>query len=68
MDRSLYQTGSPLKEKAIIDYAVISHFHDDHFGSWYPSAPLSADGKYALTGITGVASQDSGILFGYPGL
>src|ERR1700755_2777160 len=22
---------SPLKEKAIIDYAVISHFHDDHF-------------------------------------
>jgi len=47
---------SPLKEKAVIDYAVISHFHDDHFGSWYSSAPSSADGKFALTGITGVSS------------
>ncbi len=45
---------SPLKEKAVIDYAVISHFHDDHFGSWYAGAPLSAGKQYALTGITGV--------------
>lgn len=37
-----------------IDYAVISHFHDDHFGSWYPAAPLAADGRFARTGITGV--------------
>lgn len=37
-----------------IDYAVISHFHDDHFGSWYPEAPRSSDGRFALTGITGV--------------
>lgn len=46
---------TPLKEKAVIDYGVISHFHDDHFGAWYPGIPLSADKKYALTGITGVA-------------
>jgi len=45
---------SPLKEKAVIDYAVISHFHDDHFGSWYAGAPLSEDKQYSLTGITGV--------------
>lgn len=45
---------SPFKEKVGIDYAVISHFHDDHFGSWYAGAPLSSGGKYALTGITGV--------------
>ncbi|WP_018612527.1 hypothetical protein [Segetibacter koreensis] len=45
---------SPLKEKAVIDYAVISHFHDDHFGSWYVGAPLSETRKYVLTGITGV--------------
>lgn len=45
---------SPLKEKAVIEYAVISHFHDDHFGSWYAGAPLSADKQYSLTGITGV--------------
>jgi beta-lactamase superfamily II metal-dependent hydrolase len=46
---------APRNKKTEIDYAVISHFHDDHFGSWYPSAPLSTDGKFALTGITGVA-------------
>jgi beta-lactamase superfamily II metal-dependent hydrolase len=45
---------APSGGKPGIDYAVISHFHDDHFGSWYPSAPLSADGKFALTGIAGV--------------
>lgn len=45
---------SPLKEKAVIDYAAISHFHDDHFGGWYPGARRSATGKYDLTGITGV--------------
>lgn len=45
------------KAPVAIDYAIISHFHDDHFGSWYPSAPLSADGKYALTGITGVGDK-----------
>lgn len=45
---------APLKEKTIIDFAAISHFHDDHFGSWYPGATLSASGKYYLTGITGV--------------
>ncbi|HEY4112124.1 hypothetical protein [Puia sp.] len=45
---------APDQAKNGIDYAVISHFHDDHFGSWYPGAPLSADGKFALTGITGV--------------
>ena len=45
---------APSGAGAGIDYAVISHFHDDHFGSWYPSAPLSADGKFALTGIPGV--------------
>jgi len=37
-----------------IDYAVISHFHEDHFGSWYPGAPLSADRQFVRTGITGV--------------
>jgi len=45
---------APAPQATAIDYAVISHFHDDHFGSWYPNAPLSADKKFALTGITGV--------------
>ncbi|MGC4036862.1 MAG: hypothetical protein QM764_12965 [Chitinophagaceae bacterium] len=37
-----------------LDYAAISHFHDDHFGSWYPKAPVSKNGPYVLTGISGV--------------
>jgi len=45
----------PLKEKTAIDYAVISHFHDDHFGGWYPGAPQSKNGAFTLSGITGVA-------------
>ena len=48
------QQVAPPANKAGIDYAVISHFHDDHFGCWYPSAPLSKNKQYALTGITGV--------------
>ena len=47
---------APMKQNTVVDYAVISHFHDDHFGSWYPAAPLSGDKSYALTGITGVGS------------
>jgi hypothetical protein len=43
------------KNKTTIDYALITHFHDDHFGAWYPYAPVSASNKYKLTGITGVA-------------
>ncbi|MEP6750356.1 MAG: hypothetical protein ABJB86_21640 [Bacteroidota bacterium] len=46
---------SPQKEKAVIDYALITHFHDDHFGGWYPDAPLSSDKKFTRSGITGVA-------------
>lgn len=54
---------------AKIDYALITHFHDDHFGSWYPAAPMSSSGKYQLTGITGVGSlMPIGLLIdrGYP--
>jgi len=46
---------SPQKEKTVIDYALITHFHDDHFGGWYPGAPLSADKKFIRSGITGIA-------------
>ncbi|MBS1665523.1 MAG: hypothetical protein JST68_31065 [Bacteroidetes bacterium] len=42
-----------VKPETGIDYAVISHFHDDHFGSWYPGMPMR--GKLGLSGITGVA-------------
>ena len=60
----------PPRHKDTLDYALITHFHDDHFGAWHPDAPLSADQTYRLTGITGVGSQLSIrrlIDRGYPG-
>jgi Glycerophosphoryl diester phosphodiesterase family len=60
----------PSQPKSIIDYAVISHFHDDHFGSWYPGAPLASNKKYALSGMTGVGNKIPINLMldrGYPG-
>lgn len=42
---------------AWIDYAMITHFHDDHFGGMYKGAKAAAEGKYYLTGITGVGDR-----------
>lgn len=39
-----------------LDYALITHFHDDHFGNWYPGAPMDSSGSYYLTGITGLGT------------
>ncbi len=44
----------PRSSNIAIDYAVITHFHDDHYGSYYPSAKKSTKGDYYLSGITGV--------------
>ncbi|AHE55308.1 MBL fold metallo-hydrolase [Sphingomonas sanxanigenens] len=38
-----------------IDYALISHFHSDHYGAVTAASPLSANGAYRLSGITEVA-------------
>jgi hypothetical protein len=48
------QQVAPVKTKPQLDYALITHFHDDHFGGWYPGAPVSSSGKYVLAGITGL--------------
>ncbi|WP_293384261.1 MBL fold metallo-hydrolase [Phenylobacterium sp.] len=40
-----------------IDYAVISHFHDDHYGAVRPGLARSASGDYLLTGITEVGER-----------
>ena len=37
-----------------IDFAVITHFHADHFGQLTASSPVSGHGPYRLTGITQV--------------
>lgn len=37
-----------------LDFAVLTHFHDDHFGEWDETRPLSRSGAFRLTGITAV--------------
>lgn len=47
----------PVPSDPVIDYAVITHFHDDHFGSYYSTAKKSVKGDYYLSGITGVGDH-----------
>ncbi len=42
---------------AVLDYAMITHFHADHMGTLTPDAPRSAAGGYQLAGITDVGDQ-----------
>lgn len=37
-----------------IDYALVTHYHGDHFGEYFYGAPHSRKGNYLLSGITGV--------------
>ena len=43
---------APAGRELQLDYAVISHFHADHYGDLTPSCLSSAQGDYRLTGIT----------------
>ncbi len=45
----------PKKDKGL-DYALITHYHDDHFGEWDPNRKVHPQGNYALTGIMEVGS------------
>lgn len=39
---------------APLDYALITHFHADHYGQVVPQSPMSANGAYRLSGVTAV--------------
>ena len=46
---------SPAADRKLqIDYALISHFHADHYGDLTDSCSSSAKGEYKLTGVTEV--------------
>jgi hypothetical protein len=47
---------SPSGTKPSIDYALLTHFHDDHMGAILPSSATS-EGGYRLTGITEVGTR-----------
>jgi beta-lactamase superfamily II metal-dependent hydrolase len=46
----------PEGKNAKLDYALISHFHDDHMGSFLNSKKTHAGGGYKLSGITELGS------------
>lgn len=46
------QSVHPDGPNAVLDYAVISHFHTDHYGKVTDKSSKSADKKYLLSGIT----------------
>ena len=45
---------TPPEQSPRIDYAVLSHFHSDHYGGVTGNEPVSQEGDYKLTGITEV--------------
>ncbi len=47
---------TPRKDAPNLDYALITHYHDDHFGEMDATRKISEKGGYALTGITGVGA------------
>lgn len=47
----------PLQDAAVLDYALLTHFHGDHMGEVRDTSRLSSSGKYRLSGITEVAED-----------
>lgn len=45
---------SPTNRPPRLDYALITHYHDDHFGEMDATRKMFDKGNYALTGITEV--------------
>ncbi len=47
----------PKKRPKQLDYALITHYHDDHFGEMDSTRSKASNGDYFLTGITAVGHQ-----------
>ncbi|AYL94403.1 hypothetical protein [Mucilaginibacter celer] len=44
----------PANRQPVIDYALITHFHGDHYGNIEKNSPQAANGAYQLSGLTDV--------------
>lgn len=44
----------PKNQERQLDYALITHYHDDHFGEMDATRAKASNGNYFLTGITAV--------------
>ncbi len=47
----------PDGEEAVLDYAIVTHFHDDHFGEIDHTSKKSKWGDYLISGITEVGEH-----------
>lgn len=47
----------PQNRKAAVDYALITHFHGDHYGNIEKNSPMSLNHAYQLSGLTDVGDQ-----------
>lgn len=47
----------PLNRKPAVDYALITHFHSDHYGNIEETSPVSPNHAYQLSGLTDVGDQ-----------
>lgn len=46
----------PKNRNPAIDYALITHFHEDHYGNIEENSPVAIGGAYQLSGITDVGT------------
>jgi beta-lactamase superfamily II metal-dependent hydrolase len=46
----------PVGQQNVIDYALITHFHGDHYGVITNKTPIARNGAYKLSGITEVGN------------
>jgi len=47
----------PSREKVTVDYALITHFHDDHFGEIDHTSKQSTFGQYLISGLTEIGEH-----------
>lgn len=57
MDCGLYPSVLSKELPRQLDYAMITNYHDDHFGELDPHRKIHINGNYALTGIMEVGSH-----------
>jgi hypothetical protein len=48
---------APAGRPPVLDYAMITHYHDDHFAELDDNRPTATNGAYKLTGIIEVGDQ-----------